>query len=189
MASIRNQLVKGPESYTIPNLLSTLLANTKTHKKTCSMSVNPYDTAGVSMIAKPRLDDGSQEWLFPEAYHFLITKQTRDGSWSSETSDLDAVLSTMAALLAFLNHQQTPHITGCEAVLDITVRIARAVMWLEKKLQTFDIESCADNVGFEMLLPSLLRYLQMYGVVLTAPHLTKVCHVRGEEAGTIQQVG
>jgi hypothetical protein len=77
----------------------------------------------------------------------------------------------MAALLALLEHQLHPEITGCYLVPDLTVRISRAVSWLESTMRKFDLEACTDNVGFEILIPSLLRLLGEYGVVFDMPHI------------------
>lgn len=161
-------------SSSITKILTKLASNIMATKRECSMSTNPYDTAWVAMVAKPNVELNSSEWLFPQSFTFLLEHQAADGSWSSNRSDLDSLLSTLAALLALLKHQGAPNILGCPHTPDLTVRISRAVFWLEAKLRTFDPDSCTDNVGFEILVPSLLHLLGEYGVVFELPHIREL---------------
>jgi hypothetical protein len=163
--------VAGGKANGISTILSRLMSNITTAKRECSMSVNPYDTAWVSMVVKPSASGTSQQWLFPRSYKFLLETQALDGSWYSEVSDLDALLSTMAALLALLKHQRNPGVTGCPPTPDLTMRISRAISWLESKLRNFNTEACTDNVGFEILVPSLLTQLHEYHVLFDIPQI------------------
>jgi hypothetical protein len=159
------------DSTTITTILTELVSQTNTLKRHCSISVNPYDTSWVAMVAKPSTAGDLAKWLLPQSYAYLLENHASDGSWYSDVSALDALLNTMAALLALLEHQRHPEITGCYLVPDLTVRISRAVSWLESTMRNFDLEACTDNVGFEILIPSLLRLLGEYGVVFDMPHI------------------
>jgi hypothetical protein len=159
------------DSINVTSILTPLLSYINTTKRQCSMSVNPYDTAWAAMVTKPSADGKSEEWLLPESYAYLLDDQAADGSWYSDVSDLDALLSTMAALLALLKYQHHPKIVGCPSFSDLTMRISRTVSWLESTLRDFDVQTCTDNVGFEILIPSLLRLLGEHNVVFDNPHI------------------
>jgi hypothetical protein len=150
-------------------VLTTLFSLINTTKPPCS--INPYDTAWAAMVAKPSADGSSEEWLFPQSYLYLLDTWNSDGSWYANLSDLDALLSTLAALLALLKHQNHPKTIGCLPVTDLTMRISRVVSWLEFTMRKFDVERCTDNVGFEILIPSLLRLLGKYDVLFDIPYI------------------
>src|SRR4051812_21950011 len=115
--------------------LSTKLENRGTFG---SMSTNIYDTAWVSMVAKP-LDDGQRTWLFPQSFDLVLSAQSMDGGWPG-WSELDKILCTMAALISILRHNEHPDIQGCaNPPKDYMLRISRAVVWLEGHLHAFDI--------------------------------------------------
>jgi hypothetical protein len=176
------------ESATITTILTELVSRTNTLKRQCSMSVNPYDTSWVAMIARPSTTGDLAEWLFPQCYDYLLENQAADGSWYSDVSALDALLSTMAALLALLKHQRHPEITGCSPVSDLTVRISRAVSWLESTIRQFDLEGCTDNVGFEILIPSLLRLLGEYGVVFDMPQTRALMRLADDKSAKVDKL-
>ncbi|PLN83655.1 Ent-kaurene synthase, partial [Aspergillus taichungensis] len=132
-----------------------------------SMSTCCYDTAWVAMISKEI--DGKRTWLFPSSFEYLISSQALDGGWGEGASDIDVILNTMAGLLALKHHQSTPeHSNVLQSDLDD--HIHRATSFLEKKLQTWDVES-TDHVGFEILVPTHLRLLADQGVTFSFPGL------------------
>jgi hypothetical protein len=176
------------DTNSISTMLSQLISNIGATKRECSMSVNPYDTAWVSMLFKPIDNECTQQWLFPESYAFLLDTQTTDGSWYSDVSDLDALLSTLAALLALLKHQRQPKISGCPPTPDLTMRISRAVSWLETKLKDFDLETCTDNVGFEILVPSLLRLLEEYHVFFDIPGMQALTALANQKMAKFDRI-
>lgn len=138
-----------------------------------SMSTNIYDTAWVFMVAKPQVD-GKTAWLFPQSFHLLLSAQSVEGGLAC-SSEMDSVLSTMAALLSMLKHDANREIVGCmDLPPDHTLRISRAVVWLDTILRTFDIRRCADNVAFEILLTCHLRYLESYGVKFQIPNFMDI---------------
>lgn len=127
------------------------------HSEFFSLSI--YDTSWVSMIAK---SDGDQRrWLFPESFIMLLESQSDHGGWEQGASDVDGILNTMAALLAMLWHQKSSlNDQHFESTPDRLSRpISSAISWLKTKLEGWDVEA-SDQVGFEMLVPSLLRLLE-----------------------------
>jgi hypothetical protein len=133
-----------------------------------SMSICVYDTAWVAMISK--VIDERRQWLFPLAFEYLLISQTADGGWGCKTSDtVDVILNTMAALLALKKHQSKPEYNGV-AESNLDDRLRRATCFLERKLDTWDIET-TEHIGFEILIPAHLRLLADEGVSFTFPGL------------------
>lgn len=124
-----------------------------------TFSASTYDTAWVAMVG--RLDsNGSLELMFPECFDFLLQTQQADGSWRSESgSVLDGILNTMAALLAV--QKRIASISGPSSS-DLAARCARAEAVLVRMLRSWDVASC-DRVGFEVIVPALMRLLEQYG--------------------------
>lgn len=126
------------------------------------MSASIYDTAWVSMVSK--VIDGRRQWLFPDSFQYVLDKQLPDGGWESYASDLDGILNTMAALLAILhNRKQMTLDAGLHIPEDIESRVFRATQCLNERLKVWDVPS-SDHVGFELLVPTLLRLLSEHGV-------------------------
>ncbi len=127
------------------------------HSEFFSLSI--YDTSWVSMISK--FNGNQRHWLFPESFIMLLESQSDQGGWEQGSSDVDGILNTMAALLAMKWHHESPlddH--HPESRPDqLAKRIASAVGWLKTKMQAWDVGT-SDQVGFEMLIPSLLRLLE-----------------------------
>lgn len=120
----------------------------------CSLSPSVYDTAWVSMVQKP-----GHGVLFPQCFDYILQIQLPDGSWASEQSDTDGILSTLAACLAL--RQLKPHVKMPDTYIE--ERCLRAQAWLHSKFATWKIEE-AERVGFEVLVPNLLRLLEHQGV-------------------------
>ncbi|KAF2792940.1 Ent-kaurene synthase [Melanomma pulvis-pyrius CBS 109.77] len=126
-----------------------------------AMSTSVYDTAWASMVLKEV--NGQYLWLFPESFQILLDSQLQDGGWESDITDIDGILNTMAGLLATLRHRREARaINEPPHPEDFYMRHLRAMDYLEKKLQTWDV-STTDHVGFEMLVPTHLRLLEEYG--------------------------
>lgn len=120
-----------------------------------SMTCAVYDTAWLSMVAKPA---GSKNWLFPSSFSRVIEAQKTDtGGWMElEDTDTDIVLNTAAALLALCKHRGSD---DCPGVHD---RIAAASRFLRSRLQMLDLSTSIPlPVGFELLLPALLDLLDL----------------------------
>jgi len=118
------------------------------------MSPSIYDTAWVSMISK----NGS--WLFLSAFEYILERQAPSGAWESQSSSpIDAILNTLASLLALKVH----NLDG-----QFDEPIARATAFLSSCLNTWDVAS-TDRVGFEITVPSLLNALSKLGIEFSFP--------------------
>lgn len=135
-----------------------------------SMTHSVYDTAWVAMVSKENIDDhGNKTWnfVFPKCFQFLLENQREDGGFGEHGSAVDGILNTMAAVLALCKYSdkcavgnQIP-ITG-EALKD---RIARGKAYLNEVLAGWDVQSTI-HVGFEILIPKLLDFLEQEGFEL-----------------------
>lgn len=131
-----------------------------------SMSCAIYDTAWLAMVSKPV--DGEVRWLFPECFNFVLSAQTSDGAWPAYGSLVDGLLNTMAALLSMKWHLRMQHIVNCPLPADIESRISRGSTALRDQLQRWDVEA-SFHVGFEILVPALIRLLEEEELVLEFP--------------------
>ena len=132
-----------------------------------SMSVSFYDTAWLSMVRKEN-SDGDLEWLFPRSFQYLLDTQSPDGGWEHAlpnaglADEVDGILNTMAALLSLLKHRGDPESDSVEQ------RVRRAVAWLNRRLQKWDV-SKTDHVAFELLVPTHLNLLRAEGITFRFP--------------------
>ena len=131
-----------------------------------SASVSIYDTAWVSMVMKKH--DGQEQWLFPESFQYLLEQQLPDGSWKSYASLEDGILNTMASLLALVKHKKSISDRKEDDLHQLSLRISRAKKSLEDQLESWDVES-GKNVGFEILVPSLLIMLENEHIYVDFP--------------------
>lgn len=133
---------------------------------TGSMTCSIYDTAWVSMIAKPA--NGQKRWLFPSSFQYLLDHQQHDGGWKTNSSDIDGILNSLASLLAFCRHIANPY--QLEAGLaDLRYRKTRAIYFLEISFSYWDVESTATHPGFQPLVAKLLYLLQQEGIQFSFP--------------------
>ncbi|CAF1415613.1 unnamed protein product [Adineta steineri] len=128
----------------------------------CTVNVSIYDTAWVSMVSKTI--DGKTEWLFPQSFQLILDSQSSDGGWEVDKSPVDAIVTTLACVLALKRHQSTaPVYEGSED--DINYRIDIAVKFLNSKLDSWDV-STTERIAFELIIPSLLKLLEIeYGII------------------------
>ncbi|KAL8941934.1 MAG: hypothetical protein Q9216_001962 [Gyalolechia sp. 2 TL-2023] len=131
-----------------------------------SFSPAIYDTAWVSMIAKSEPYGEQSRWRFPECFQYLLDHQQETGSWEAYATEIDSILNTLAGLLALKVHADAPHFLGFPLPSDIHVRISNAVCALTKMLQDWDVDNTV-HVGFEILVPALLRLLEQKGSTFT----------------------
>lgn len=125
-----------------------------------SMGCAVYDTAWVSLVAKGVGD--KRHWLFPECFSYLLDTQSDDGSWGSNPrSQIDGILNTGAALLALKRHLSDPmQINDTPAAREnLTDRIHSATRSLRSQMLAWDV-AATRHVGYEIIVPALLRYLQ-----------------------------
>ncbi|KAF2967053.1 hypothetical protein GQX73_g6510 [Xylaria multiplex] len=130
-----------------------------------SFSISIYDTAWLAMIRDPVVPG---RWLFPESYSYLLLHQTEDGMWPTYASPIDGILNTLAGLLALLKHHNSNTINIDDPHLakywDVPKRVEKARIALQSALNDWDVNQTL-HVGFEMLVPGLLRQLDEEGVV------------------------
>ncbi|KAL6873059.1 Ent-kaurene synthase [Trichoderma novae-zelandiae] len=159
-----------------------------------SFSISIYDTAWLAMIRDP-VDPG--RWLFPESYSYLLLHQGEDGMWPTYASPIDGILNTLAGLLAFIKHCK-PDAIGIDSPRPVEVwvvpaRIEKARRALQSALNHWDVNQTL-HVGFEMLVPGLLRQLGEEGVVfdfdgqaaLTALYQQKLAKLRPDTLASEQ---
>ncbi|KAI9886142.1 MAG: hypothetical protein M1823_002045 [Watsoniomyces obsoletus] len=131
-----------------------------------SLTLAIYDTAWVSMVSK--VVDGRRQWLFPECFQFVLDRQRPDGGWESYASEIDGILNTMAALLAMKRHYVPAAECRPEPPAHVEHSIVKAIKYLKKELQRWDVEACV-HVGFEILVPSLLSMLEQEQIHFSFP--------------------
>ncbi|MCJ1240864.1 geranylgeranyl pyrophosphate synthetase [Varicellaria rhodocarpa] len=135
------------------------------------MSSSVYDTAWVSMILKGA--PNSQQCLFPDAFQYILDKQSSKGGWPSYADPVDGILNTAAALLSMLKHLK---IQGASAFNfndqgkgeSLTERIEKGSAWLQSSLDNWDVKSC-NHVGFEVLVPAPLGLISDYNITFYFP--------------------
>ncbi|TFB00207.1 Copalyl diphosphate synthase [Trichoderma ghanense] len=160
-----------------------------------SFSISIYDTAWLAMIRDP--DDPSL-WLFPESYSYLLLHQAEDGMWPTYASPIDGILNTLAGLLALIKHCKSDSIIFDSPrpaqTWEVPKRIEKARRALQSALNNWDVNQTL-HVGFEMLVPGLLRQLADEGVVfdfdgqaaLTALYQKKLARLHPDMLASNQQ--
>lgn len=127
----------------------------------CTVTTAIYDTAWLSMISKA--EGGVRRWLFPEAFQYLLSQQLPHGGWESYATNEDRILNSLAALLALKRHQDSS-----DANSRLPEAIQSAVQYLEQSLQLLELDARL-QVGFEILVPTLLAILENEGVHFSFP--------------------
>ena len=123
-----------------------------------SMSCAIYDTAWVSLVTKTV--EGQEQWLFPICFQYLLDMQSTDGGWEQDGgSQIDGILNTASALLALIKHYAEPLNIQNTTQEDLRGRITRATTSLKSQLESWDV-SATKHVGFEIIVPALLFYLE-----------------------------
>ncbi|KAF2688533.1 Ent-kaurene synthase [Lentithecium fluviatile CBS 122367] len=127
-----------------------------------SWTLSVYDSAWLAMIQKP---DG--KWLFPESFEYVLREQQKESGWFGYACEIDAILNTMAALLALEKHLNWPAMPDHERD-DLELRKQHGLKHLKSVLNAWDVHSCM-HVGFEILVPGLLGLLKETGITLDFP--------------------
>ena len=138
-----------------------------------SMTCAIYDTAWVSMVSRPI--NGRKTWLFPSCFQLIVNTQRDDGGWGGNATDKDDILNTAAALLALCKHTDDETIAQ-----DIKSMIDRATASLEESLQRLNLKDTLP-VGFEMILPALLSYLEQEGISFDFPARQYLLKIRAKK--------
>ena len=108
------------------------------------LSPSAYDTAWLA-------------WLYPEARAWLIDAQRPDGSWGAELEYYhDRVIATLAAITAIAATSANAH--------DLK-RVEHGIRYLEGAIPRL-AEDVYETIGFELLLPRLVKLGQTLGLNL-----------------------
>lgn len=113
-----------------------------------------YDTAWLASVPRP---DHSRQPRYPLALQWLVDHQHSDGSWGGSLRyEHDRVVCTLASLipLASFGRRQTDH-----------ERVQAGTRYLWQHGQHL-AEEPVELVGFELLLPSLVRRAREAGLIL-----------------------
>ena len=136
-----------------------------------------YDTAWVSMIAKTV--NNEPRWAFPEAFQYILEEQESDGGWNRSRNSDDGILNTLAALLAMKRHEKSTNVAVQVIDPDLPARISKAIIYLERKLQQWDVGASV-HVGFENLVPTLLSMLEQEQLIFQFPQKQILMRLNGE---------
>ncbi|EUC41382.1 hypothetical protein COCMIDRAFT_106270 [Bipolaris oryzae ATCC 44560] len=147
---------------TAKNLVQNVLARFNGTHDSSLMSCAVYDTAWLAMIRKPDANNTQSTWLFPESFTYILDTQLPDGGWESYGSHSDGILNTAASILAIQLHHDEPAQLRDVTALELSERLDRGCEALQRLLSSWDVQSCV-HVGFEILVPKLLRLLEEKG--------------------------
>lgn len=125
-----------------------------------TLSTAVYDTAWLSMVHKN--EDGQISWCFPECFDYLLRSQRENGMWDTYASPLDGLLNTLAALLSLLTRRKLDPDSSTEGI-SLLSRVQKAQTGLQLLLQSWNVDE-AVHVGFEILVPALLRQVEQFGI-------------------------
>jgi hypothetical protein len=142
------------------------------------MSPAVYDTAWVSMVSKTTNDH--KIWLFPECFDYILSQQLENGGWAMYASEIDGILNTGASLLALKRHFDNPYQIISISQQDLTDRIDRARVSLENLLNAWNVDGTL-HVGFEILVPALLRYLEEEGITFSFPGRERLLEIEKQK--------
>lgn len=129
--------------------------------KLCTITPAIYDTAWLSMVFRRSVKNG--EWVFPECFQYVKDHQRENGGWEGTASSEDAILNSLAALLALRRHQTSMNTDNM-----LQESINKAIRFLDSALQELGIDENL-AVGFEYLVPALLGMLQAEGIRFSFP--------------------
>ncbi|KAI4213987.1 MAG: hypothetical protein LQ351_003391 [Letrouitia transgressa] len=136
-----------------------------------------YDTAWLSMISK--VTSGHQSPLFPECFNYLLTSQQEDGAWGATASQVDGILNSLAGLLALATRRRSNQIGSLESS-SLDWRIERSYLAIRDLLQDWDVNQSV-HVGFEILVPSLLRQLESFDIHFDFPGHSTLMHLHDQK--------
>ncbi|KAK8103054.1 hypothetical protein PG984_016200 [Apiospora sp. TS-2023a] len=135
-----------------------------------SMTAAAYDTAWVSMVTKTV--NGEKQWLFPECFGYILSAQSEEGGWwIGSDAQIDGILNTASSLLALKRHQTQPLQLRHDSS-DMETRVQKATRSLRAQLTTWDVSS-TDHVGFEIIVPAMLTFLEQEDPMLVFDFASK----------------
>ncbi len=131
-------------------------------------------------------DQTIARWLYPTCFQKLLESQSPNGGFGGNIAEVDGILNTMAAVLALVKLDTSPTISGVADVPDLPARVSRGCVYLQEKLQTWDVHSTI-HVGFEILIPSLLHLLQKEGIRFEFPGLETLMEINEQKLSGFSQ--
>lgn len=144
-------------------LVTQLVSNYDDKYGVGTMSCAVYDTAWLAMIEKTV--EGKSTWLFPESFDYLLQHQQEDGGWKSYAAQVDGILNTLAGILAIKKHLNKPDRSGTSLPEELEMRMQKATDHVKELLNSWDV-AVTTHVGFEILVPALLKYLEEEGIAI-----------------------
>ena len=129
-----------------------------------SFTASVYDSAWLSMVS--RRQDSQLQYLFPGCFEYVLSQQQDDGCWPGYASSIDGITNTAAGLLALLVRKS--HVSKLEHDGNLSQRITQAISGLNGLLQKWDV-SKGDQVGFEIIIPSLLEQIGKFDIKFEFP--------------------
>lgn len=151
------------------DILATITDLSKRHEDFLdfsSFSTAIYDTAWLAMVCR---QSGTQiEWLYPHCFNYILGAQQSDGLWPSYSSSIDGILNSLVCLLCLVKRNQVSGRVSPDGYDGHENRIRLARNGLQMILSAWNVDDTA-HVGFEMLVPSLLRQLQASGITFDFP--------------------
>ena len=119
-------------------------------------------------------------WAFPESFQFILEEQESDGGWNSSRNSDDGILTTLAALLAMKRHEKSTYVAVHVTEPDLPARISKAIVYLERKLQQWDVGASV-HVDFEILVPALLFMLEQEQLIFQFPQKQILMRLNAEK--------
>jgi halimadienyl-diphosphate synthase len=151
----------------IVSLLQSMVADQHPEFGGGAMSAAAYDTAWVAMVRSP---SEPQRLAFPLSLTWLLEYQNEDGSYGGPFPH--TLVPTLAALLCLRRAPQQQERTLQAA--------ARAQAYLTESLPRWNVAR-HESIGFELVVPGLLRELQALGVELPFPARQALMAVHDEK--------
>jgi halimadienyl-diphosphate synthase len=142
-----------------------------------TMSESAYDTAWVARVPNP---NNPTEPRFPAAFDWLLRNQHTDGSWGAEILFAhDRVICTLAALIAL---SSSPYRRP-----ESEPAARRAVVYLNRERPNLH-DDPAETVGFELLLPELVRQAKELRLSLPYDDWSFVDSIRADKLARIPPI-
>ncbi|CAI6331418.1 unnamed protein product [Periconia digitata] len=125
-----------------------------------------YDTAWLSMVTRKETDQS--QLVFPQCFEYLLEAQQDSGIWGMSGAHIDVILNSLAALLALVNRQHSISTTNSSKSENLQRRIEKGKVAVQTVLEKWNVKDSL-HVGFEILVPSLLKQLSAWHIVFDFP--------------------
>ena len=146
---------------------------------TCSI----YDTAWMACVSREVA--GRRLWWFPNSFSYLLDHVLEQGGWDAEHGDTGSLLNSLMGLYALVLHQEWPY-QLCPVPSSTLPGIIRSTSArVQEALDNWDIAK-ATEVGFEVLLPTVLELLDQKGIRFTFPCRDQLLDIRSAKLANIR---